>query len=118
MQSDHTCEYVYSVQMDQFKNEDQPMTVTATAQITCESSEKNFIIAIFTFYVDVNIYQILLVHSSLSCCQYNSAGGSYGSVDATRYCMVITGVGGNFLRFGQNQSNETDVNLRSVITLH
>ncbi|CAI8009372.1 hypothetical protein GBAR_LOCUS6308 [Geodia barretti] len=68
--------------MDQFKNEDQPMTVTATAQITCESS------------------------------------GSYGSVDATRYCMVITGVGGNFLRFGQNQSNETDVNLRSVITLH
>ena len=66
MQSDHTCEYVYSVQMDQFKNEDQPMTVTATAQITCESSEKNFKIAIFNFYVDVKIYQILLVHSSLA----------------------------------------------------
>ena len=42
LQSDHTCEYVYSLKMDQFavhEAHDQPMTLTATVQITCESSK-------------------------------------------------------------------------------
>ena len=40
LQSDHTCEYVYSLEMDQFTvYGDQPMTITATVQITCESSK-------------------------------------------------------------------------------
>ena len=40
VQSDHTCEYAYSLEMDQFTvHEGHPMTVTAMAQITCESSK-------------------------------------------------------------------------------
>ena len=39
-------------------------------------------------------------------------GGSYGSVDATRYCMTVTDFGGNYLNFGRNETNEAETDQR------
>ena len=40
LQNDHTCEYMYSVELSQFSGgPNDPITVTATVQIACESSE-------------------------------------------------------------------------------
>ena len=41
-----------------------------------------------------------------------SLGGSYGSVDATRYCMTVTDFGGNYLNFGRNETNEAETDQR------
>ena len=40
MQSEQTCEYVYSVEQQSFKRDgDDPITVSITVQLTCESSK-------------------------------------------------------------------------------
>ena len=41
-----------------------------------------------------------------------SSGGSYGSVDATRYCMTVTDFGGNYLSFGRNETDEAESDRR------
>ena len=40
MQSEQSCEYVYSVEQQSFKRDaDDPITVSITVQLTCESSK-------------------------------------------------------------------------------
>ena len=80
LQSDRTCEYVYSLKMDQFavhETHDQPMTLTATVQITCESGKLLYILKLLSTVLSVttNNYKFL-VHNScrviLLSCLYNS----------------------------------------------
>ena len=54
-------------------------------------------------------------------CQYDVIlfiGGSYGSMAATRYCMTVTEVGGNFLSIGENHTNETDTRFVNAFFRH
>ena len=39
LQDNRVCEYVYSFEMIQFKENDQPLTMSTTVQIMCESSK-------------------------------------------------------------------------------
>ena len=41
-----------------------------------------------------------------------SVVGFYGSENATRHCMTITEIGGNFPMVGRNQTDETNIDLR------
>ena len=90
-QSEHTCEYLYSVeQSGSTGNAEDSITVTATVQVTCESSELLFRLVV----VHIAIYLTLDV------------GGTYGSSVATRYCMTIDDVDGSFLRLGLDNDSD------------
>ena len=65
IQSEHTCEYVYSAMHSQFTNAEDPITVTASVQVTCESSElPAYPVALpFRFLLDVFCFTYKVVRT-------------------------------------------------------